>query len=125
MHAGHDVERAAEPPPLRLTRRGRGVLVGTVATGLLVTFWLTAGLGASAGDGTERPAQRMSDEADRGGQGDRARTVVVEPGETLWEIASRDDPDGDPRVTVRRIIDLNGLAGTFIQPGQELRMPAR
>ncbi|MFI0355631.1 LysM peptidoglycan-binding domain-containing protein [Actinomadura sp. 9N407] len=100
------------------------MLVGTVATGLLVTFWLTAGLGAQAGDGNERPAQRMSGQrlADAA---ERPVIVTVKPGETLWEIATRDDPTGDPRVTIQRIVDLNGLAGTFIQPGQELRMPAR
>jgi LysM repeat protein len=51
--------------------------------------------------------------------------VVVGPGETLWDIAVRDDPEGDPRVTVRRIADLNGLSDSVVQPGQRLRMPAR
>ena len=32
--------------PLRLTRRGRGVLIAFAAGALLVAFWLTAGPGA-------------------------------------------------------------------------------
>ena len=100
--------------PIRLTRRGRAVVVGFAATVTLVLLWLTVGPGAFAGsreghDASPRPA----------------RTVVVEPGETLWDIASAADPGTDPRVVVKRIIDLNGLAGDpTVQPGQELRLPA-
>ncbi|WP_169807890.1 LysM peptidoglycan-binding domain-containing protein [Actinomadura hibisca] len=50
---------------------------------------------------------------------------MVEPGQTLWEIAVRASGDGDPRLTVQRIIDLNGLSGPVVQPGQRLRLPAR
>lgn len=51
--------------------------------------------------------------------------MTVEPGETLWDIASAADPDTDPRLVVQRIIDLNGLAGDpTVHPGQELRLPA-
>jgi nucleoid-associated protein YgaU len=102
-------------PPLRLTRRGRGVLIAFTASVLLVLFWLTAGPGALAGgQGDAQPAD-----------GRPPRTVVVGPGETLWDIAHRNDPDGDPRVTVHRISDLNGLSGPIVHPGQELRVPVR
>lgn len=98
--------------PIRLTRRGRAVLVGFAATVTLVALWLTVGPGAFAGS--------------RDGRGGRpARTVVVEPGETLWGIASAADPGADPRRTVERIMDLNGLGGDpTVRPGQEIRLPA-
>jgi LysM repeat protein len=90
------------------------VVVGFAATVTLVLLWLTVGAGAFAGsrEGHDAPPPP-------------ARTVVVEPGETLWDIASAADPGTDPRVVVERIIDLNGLAGDpTVQPGQELRLPA-
>ncbi|GAA3926822.1 hypothetical protein GCM10023085_05210 [Actinomadura viridis] len=114
--AGSGTHGAA--PPLRLTRRGRAVVVSFIAGLLLVLLWLTAGLGASAGDKEDATPPAATPAA-------RVKTVVVEPGETLWEIATRDDPDGDPRITVQRIADLNGLSDSIVQPGQRLRMPAR
>ncbi|KAB2346387.1 LysM peptidoglycan-binding domain-containing protein [Actinomadura rudentiformis] len=103
-------ERASDPG-IRLTRRGRAVLTAFAACTLLVAFWLTEGPGARAGDGGHAPAHRQ--------------TVVVEPGETLWDIAARHAPDSDPRRTVDRIIDLNSLSSPVVQPGQQLRLPAR
>ncbi|WP_395963210.1 LysM peptidoglycan-binding domain-containing protein [Actinomadura sp. 6N118] len=76
-----------------------------------MAFWLTAGPGARAGDGSHAPAHRQ--------------TVTVEPGETLWDIAARHAPESDPRRTVDRIIDVNSLSGPVVQPGQQLRLPAR
>ena len=43
---------------------------------------------------------------------------VVQPGETLWSIASEVDPGGDVRATVDRLAELNG--GAAIQVGQRL-----
>jgi LysM repeat protein len=31
----------------------------------------------------------------------------------------------DPRITVQRIIDINGLDGVIIQPGQRLVLPPK
>ena len=45
---------------------------------------------------------------------------VVQPGDTVWTIAHRLDPTGDPRATVDRIVALNG--GAALQPGQRLRL---
>ncbi|MER7543848.1 LysM peptidoglycan-binding domain-containing protein [Spirillospora sp. NPDC127506] len=104
----------SDRPPIRLTRRGRAVLVGFAAAVTLAGLWLTAGPGAFAG----------SRDGGRGPSGP-ARTVVVEPGDTLWGIASSADPGADPRLTVQRILDLNGLNGDpTVRPGQEIRLPA-
>lgn len=106
-----------ERVPVRLTRRGRAVLVGFAATVTLVGLWLTVGPGAFAGDGTGGGGS--------GGAPGPVRTVVVGPGDTLWGIASAADPGADPRGVVQRIIDLNGLGGEpAVRPGQELRLPA-
>lgn len=49
-------------------------------------------------------------------------TVIVQPGDTLWAIASDLDPEGDPRALVDRLTDLAG--STALQPGQQLVVPA-
>ena len=50
------------------------------------------------------------------------RTVVVQPGDTLWSIAADVAPDADVRITVDQLIALNGASP--IIPGQELVLPA-
>jgi hypothetical protein len=48
-------------------------------------------------------------------------TIVVQPGDTLWGIASTLDPDGDPR---RLVDELEQIAGNgVLQPGQQLLIP--
>jgi hypothetical protein len=99
--------------PIRLTRRGRAVLIILAAAVTLVSLWLTVGTGALAG-GRESRAPST-----------RGEIVVVEPGETLWDIATDTDPGNDPRLVVQRILDLNGMGGDpTVRPGQELRLPA-
>jgi LysM repeat protein len=51
-------------------------------------------------------------------------TYVVQPGETLWAIAERLDPDADPRETVARIVAMNDLPDSSVLVGQELLIPA-
>ena len=46
---------------------------------------------------------------------------LVQPGETLWEIAAEVAPDRDPRAVVDELIELNGSAS--ITPGQRLLLP--
>lgn len=48
-------------------------------------------------------------------------TVVVQPGDTLWGIATTLDPGGDPRALVAQLTELTG--STVLQPGQELVVP--
>lgn len=49
---------------------------------------------------------------------------VVEPGETLWELASTVADDGsDLRGIVRDIQEINQLDGATIHPGQRLQLP--
>ena len=50
-------------------------------------------------------------------------SVVMQPGQTLWQIAQSIAPQADPREIVMRIRELNGLSGSAVQPGQQLIVP--
>ena len=111
-----DVATAATPRresvdarPVRLTRRGRLtltltflglVLAATVAVG---GSWATASLG--------------------GGEPVQVRTVEVQPGDTLYGIASGIAEPGEVREMVYRIQELNSLPTATIAEGQELAVP--
>jgi hypothetical protein len=99
--------------PLRLTRRGRVVIVCAVALVLLAGFMVGArhrARATSGGDGGPVPA---------------GESVVVGPHDTLWGIAVRSRPETDPRITVQRMIDLNALSGAVVNPGQRIYIPSR
>jgi hypothetical protein len=100
---------AAAGGPARLTRRGR--LLVSLAVLLLAiggAVLLTGGGAALAG--TDQPAARH-------------QQVTVQPGQTLWQIAERAAPGSDPRETVQRILDLNGLQTSEVQAGTALQLP--
>lgn len=98
---------------VRLTRRGRIVLTAFLVCLALVAVGLTAAARAQAASSGTSPASL-----------DRSMTrVVVQPGQTLWSIAVRAAPAGDPRVVMQRIVDVNALQGTTLQPGQQLWVP--
>ena len=94
---------------LRLTRRGRVVVVVLLA---LVAAVLALGIDAARSIASTDP-----------GTATQYRTVIVQPGDTLWDIARDLAPGSDPRETVQRLLDLNGLPSPFIVPGQELAVP--
>jgi nucleoid-associated protein YgaU len=52
--------------------------------------------------------------------GPSARVYVVEQGDTLWSIARRLDPGGDPRPIVDRLAGQAG--GSALRPGQRLSL---
>ncbi|POM22666.1 LysM domain protein [Actinomadura rubteroloni] len=111
------VSRPEGRPGLRLTRRGR-IVVGVLAAGVaLAVLWPVAGALHAGTPPSPRP-RPVRDAA-------RTATVVVGERDTLWDIAVRADPHGDPGATVRRIRDLNGMSGSIVQPGSRLRVPAR
>jgi len=51
-----------------------------------------------------------------------ARSYVVQPGDTLWSIASSRYA-GDPREGVWKLQQRNHLGGTTISPGERLLLP--
>lgn len=88
--------------------RGRIVLfAATILTlvGLVVTFGQLAGA------------------SDTSGPQSTAVTMTVESGDSLWAIAIVVAPSIDPRETVERIRELNGLRDSVIVPGQQLIVP--
>lgn len=93
--------------PVRLTRRGR--LTVTVLT-LLATVMLLAVAAAQAG-----PAG--------GGLAEAPRSVVVGPGDTLWQIAQEIAPADSPVVVVSALREANELGDEPLQPGQVLQVP--
>ena len=102
------------PASLRLTRRGRLMVVAAVVVLGFAVFSLgQAAIGHS-------PAQAGASSSDAA----PARTWVVQPGETLWSIAERVDPDTDPRETVARIVAMNDLPDAAVLVGQEIDVPA-
>jgi hypothetical protein len=93
---------------VRLTRRGRVLL-------------LVASLGLAFGAFTvvSDPAQstHVTHHA-------AAEQVVVEPGQTLWDIAQQVAPGEDTRTVIAEIVDLNALASAGdIRAGQPLYVP--
>jgi LysM repeat protein len=90
---------------LRLTRRGRAVVLGFLIV-------VTTSIGAVLASTGEAAAPR-----------DDAPVAVVQPGDTLWRIASRELPGKDPWAAVDAIRRLNGIEDYTVQPGQELLLP--
>src|SRR5215468_6145669 len=112
-----DTRRAPRRSTVRLTRRGRivvAVMLTAASLSLVVLAWLAiAARAAQAADGGQRP----------GAVYQNLTSVVVHPGQTLWSIASQAEPTADPRAVMQQIIDLNGLRGTSLEPGQRLWVP--
>jgi LysM repeat protein len=58
-----------------------------------------------------------------GGTAPVVTTVVVQPGDTIWSIASARYPTDDIRARVGDIERANGLNGPGIEAGETLRLP--
>jgi hypothetical protein len=99
---------AAMQGSVRLTRRGRLVVVLSVLALLVVGFSMTGHVSSQA--------------ASRTGM-QHARTMTVQPGESLWALAVRIAPHADPRLVVARIAQINHLAGAEVFAGQQLVVP--
>jgi hypothetical protein len=111
-----DRARASEtltPGHIRLTRRGRLALLGAAALCMLFGF----SIGNVVSFGSSAPSYPTAPAAG-------SPTIVVQPGQTLWGIATQVAPHADPRATVQRIVDLNHLAGTNLQVGESLALPS-
>jgi hypothetical protein len=53
----------------------------------------------------------------------RTAVVQVRQGDTLWSLAHRFAPSGDPQAVVRRIVELNALEDSAAHVGQSLAVP--
>jgi hypothetical protein len=101
--------------PLRLTRRGR-IVVAVLAVVLATVIITVIGMAVAGG------AQASNHGRDGAGyQG--MRQIVVQPGESLWTIASQAEPSADPRLVISRIMTANSLTSTVVQAGELLWVP--
>lgn len=94
-------------PAAQLTRRGRLVVLlgGVIAlfSVMMVFGQLANATGENAGPATQ--------------------VVVVQSGESLWSIAQAVAPGADPRETIARIRDLNGMTSAVVVKGQSIIVP--
>jgi hypothetical protein len=103
------VTSATRPPrPVRLTNRGRIVLATVASVLLSIMVVLSGQITADAGSAAGGPV---------------LATYVVQPGESLWSIASEVAPAADPRETIAVIRDLNGMQDSTVVPGQSVVVP--
>ncbi|MFP5219007.1 MAG: LysM peptidoglycan-binding domain-containing protein [Actinomycetes bacterium] len=100
---------AAPAPGVRLTRRGRLVVVAVLVGVLLAAF----SLGRVGAEGSSSAAP------------DVTTVVTVAPGDTLWGVAQRIAPGQDPRPVVDQIRELNDLDSGGLRVGQQLVLPGR
>lgn len=101
---------SAASSSLRLTRRGRVVIA---LASILMLFGVTVVSGVFTADAGSSAAE----------QGRATGVVVVQAGESLWQIAKDIAPQADPRETVTTIRELNGLGDTTVVPGQSIVVP--
>jgi hypothetical protein len=103
----------------RPTRRGaavrrRRVVLGTVAAGILVALALP--WSGTGGQTLATPGPALA-----GGAVVAHGTYVIQPGDTLWSIAIRLDPTGDPRRLVAQLAVQVG--GDTAVPGEHVVLP--
>ena len=104
--------RPADSPSagIRLTPRGRIVLLVLSTLFLFVVVLMSGRFTADAG-------------TTRGSQGVGTGVVVVQQGESLWQIARQIAPAADPREIVSAIRELNGLGESTVEAGQSIVVP--
>lgn len=98
---------------LRLTTRGRRLLVALAALPLAAGIGFAALSGGSALASGETVATADFE------------TVTVMPGDTLWAIAEEVAPAEDPRTVIHEIEKLNALSSGSLQVGQQLAIPGQ
>lgn len=49
--------------------------------------------------------------------------VEVRPGQSMWSIAEKYDPNADTRLVIQQILQMNSLTSDQVQPGQLLWVP--
>ena len=98
--------------PIKLTRRGRLVL-STVSFGIMLAISALSlfGIATSSAKATNETSNSVTTQ------------IVVAPGETLWTIAARVNPEIDPRAVIEDIKALNVIEGSEVYAGQVLLVP--
>jgi nucleoid-associated protein YgaU len=107
--------RVILPRPHRRPSPGRRVGTALLTLGALGALW--AGAGAVRGAGPASSPHRIAGSVAVVG----GFRYVVQPGDSLWAIATRVDPGGDPRALVDAL--SAELHGQMLQPGDVLVVP--
>ena len=98
--------------PIKLTRRGRLVLSTlSFATMLAISLVSLFGIATSSANASNETTNSTTTQ------------IVVAPGETLWTIAARVNPEIDPRAVIEDIKALNVIEGSEVYAGQVLLVP--
>jgi hypothetical protein len=97
-------------PRLRLTARGRAVLLTLAATPLVIAAVVLGLSGGNAQASLEDPSVTFT-------------YVTVAPGQSLWSIAESIAPQADPREVVADIVSLNQLASADVEAGESIALP--
>jgi hypothetical protein len=106
------VERRARAVQLR--RRRLHVLMALVGVGLAVALWFGTSIVASQAQGRLRVLPDSVKTA-------HGYLYQVQPGDTVWSIATRLDPTGDPRSLAGQI--ESEIGGTNLQAGTQVLVP--
>jgi hypothetical protein len=104
------VRRTPTRSRLRMTRRGRALLLVIVAAPVVV---LALFFGINAGGATATTSSTP------------LQTITMPAGESLWQVATEIAPKADPRDFIADVVAVNQLASTNVQPGQALQVPAK
>lgn len=94
-------------PPLRLTRRGRAVVLGLLVLAASVASAVLFTTASRASGDSPAPAP----------------TITVRSGQTLWDIAAASSSRRDGWARVAEIRELNHLPGNDVRAGQVLVLP--
>ena len=94
---------------LRITSRGRAVLLALVSVPLSAVLLVLAlnGGGAIATLDAAAPAQ----------------IVMVQPGQSLWSLAESIAPNDDPRDVILELVAFNRLESADVWAGQQISIP--
>ena len=119
VSAGRGAPKVSDRHPAVIARRRRGrarrrrIVLGASSVAVLVALalpWGGAGRHPLATPGPVLAGATASN-----------GVYVVQPGDTMWTIAERLDPGGDPRPVVLKLEQQVG--SDSLQPGQHLRLP--
>ncbi len=97
---------------MRLTARGRVLLIGVGLIMVLIGLGVVGALRAEAAGEAAAPAPAGW------------HLIVVQPHDTLWGIARDVAPGADPRVLIEDMRSVNDLSGSALQAGDRLWVPA-
>jgi hypothetical protein len=97
-------------PRLRITARGRAVLLTLAASPLVIAAVILGLSGGDANASLEDSSVTFT-------------YVTVGAGQSLWSIAEELAPQADPREVVADIVSLNQLGSADVEAGERIALP--